>query len=143
MYFVNECSPIFTYNNRATLKPGVVPDEHAVAYSYGSQPALLPGEPPLKKRPICIIPTYKEQTLSPAARIFFGVHHPIQYNVKVKDLGSVHPEYIQILLDNWRTENETNTIQFPEITAEGAAKPEASDEAGPAPAHDASTDPPP
>ncbi|EDU42931.1 conserved hypothetical protein [Pyrenophora tritici-repentis Pt-1C-BFP] len=78
--------PIFTYNKQGTKKPGVVPSEHAIAYSYGYEPILLPGEARLEKDPICIVSNDSEP-LSTASRIYFGIHHPIQYNVKVKDLG--------------------------------------------------------
>lgn len=43
--------------------------------------------------------------LSSALRIFFGIDHPIQYNVKVKDLGYVHPEYLINLIRYWNMEN--------------------------------------
>lgn len=45
--------------------------------------------------------------LSTASRIFFGIHHPIQHNVKVKDIGQVHPDHIRNLLGYWNTQNNT------------------------------------
>jgi len=104
-------SPIFTYSNQGTNKPGVVPSEHAIAYSYGYQPVLLPGETGLEKDPICIIMNPGESALSTASRIFFGIQHPIQYNVKVKDLGYVHPDHLVKFRGYWAMEHQIGTAQ--------------------------------
>jgi hypothetical protein len=102
----NVSRPVFTYNNRATTKPGIRPDEHAIAYSYGYSPHLVAGEQQLQKRPIAVVMTMGERPLSEASRIYFGVYHPVQYNVKVKDLGYVHPQYLATFLEYWKMENE-------------------------------------
>jgi hypothetical protein len=112
-------SPIFTYGNRATTKKGVVPDEHAIAYSYGNSPQLLYGEQESSKEPICIVMSPGERPLSMASRIYFGIHHPIQYNVKVKDLGYVLESCIPNLLGYWNQENGNDTQQAAEVTAQG------------------------
>lgn len=113
-------SPIFTYNNQGTKKSGVEPDEHAVAYTYGKAPTLLPGEDELSKDPICIVMNEGEKPLSIASRIFFGIHHPIQYNVKVKDLGYVHPDHLVNLLGYWAMEAKEDSHQDQDVTAGGA-----------------------
>jgi hypothetical protein len=86
------------------MKPGVNPDEHAIIYSFGSTPVLLPGEANLTKEPIPVVMNRGERPLSQAARIYFGIHHPIQYNVKVKDLGHVHKDWMPKLLGYWLKE---------------------------------------
>jgi hypothetical protein len=43
--------------------------------------------------------------MSASARIYFGIHHPIQYNVKVKDLGNVLPSDLPRFLGYWVKEN--------------------------------------
>ncbi|KAH7356000.1 hypothetical protein BKA66DRAFT_574897 [Pyrenochaeta sp. MPI-SDFR-AT-0127] len=96
--------PIFTYGNQGTKKPGVNPEEHAIAYSHGSTPKLLVGEHGISKNPICVVTNPGEPHMSMSARIFFGLHHPIQYNVKVKDLGYVHPDYVPKLIGYWHEE---------------------------------------
>jgi hypothetical protein len=102
------------------LKPGVVPSEHAIAYSHGyNEPQLLPGEPALDKAPIPILMNDGERPLAMASRIYFGIHHPIQYNVKVKDLGSVHPEWVPTFIGYWNQENG-HTQQAAEVTDEAA-----------------------
>lgn len=56
-----------------------------------------------------------ERNLSNASRIFFGIHHPIQYNVKVKDLGYVYPNEVPRFLGYWTMEN--NSLQSAEVAA--------------------------
>jgi hypothetical protein len=119
-------SPIFTYSGKATTKSGVKADEHAIAYSYGSFPQLVPGEKMLHKPAIPIVMEAGVAPLHIASRIYFGIHHPIQYNIKVKDLGYVHPDWLSTLLFNWRSMNESETRQPADITAE--AEDDASDE---------------
>lgn len=110
----NIIRPIFTYHDQGTLKPGVEPDEHAIAYSWGQHPQLLAGETQLTKEPICIAMTDDRKPLNIASRIFFGIHHPIQYNVKVKDLGYVIPDHLSTLVGYWAMENQDPTKQDPE-----------------------------
>jgi hypothetical protein len=52
-----------------------------------------------------------EPALSTASRIFFGIQHPIQYNVKVKDLGYVHPDYLATFLGYWAMEHQVGSMQ--------------------------------
>jgi hypothetical protein len=111
-------SPIFTYGNRGTTKPGVVPEEHAIIYSYGDAPTLLPGEASLSKQPICVFMQQGETPLSRASRIYFGIHHPIQYNVKVKELGDVRPEHLAYLVGYWNMENQADSQQSAMVTSE-------------------------
>ncbi|KAF7673029.1 hypothetical protein GT037_008980 [Alternaria burnsii] len=98
--------PIFSYGNRGTAKPGVVPHEHAIAYSLGTQPSLVPGEVPLAKAAIPIVMDDGATPLVAASRIYFAIHHPIQYNVNVKSLGYVHPEWLPTFLGYWNQEND-------------------------------------
>jgi hypothetical protein len=93
----------------------VVPSEHAIAYSLGMQPQLVDGEVPLAKASIPIVMNDDATPLVPASRIYFAIHHPIQYNVKVKSLGYVHPDYLPTFLGYWNQEN-TDSQQDPEVT---------------------------
>jgi hypothetical protein len=115
--------PIFTYSGRATLKRGVRPEEHGVVYSHGREPKLVQGEKNIKKPSIAVIMTPGEPTLHIASRIYYGIHHPTQYNVKVKDIGQVHPDHLPTLIGNWRSEDDSETRQAAEVTA-GAEEPE-------------------
>jgi hypothetical protein len=113
-------SPVFTYGGRGTLKPGVVQDEHAIAYTYGYQPQLLFEEKELRKSPICVVMNHGQTPLSAASRIYFGIHHPIHYNVKVKNLGYVHPDWLPSFLGYWNQENGVDTLQMADVTHEAA-----------------------
>jgi hypothetical protein len=100
-------SPVFTYSGRATTKPGVRPSEHSIVHTVGYQPRLLPGEGGIVKESIGVEPppgTSVEPPLNRASRINFGIHHPIQYNVKVKDLGTVSQGDIPKLIGYWQEE---------------------------------------
>jgi len=46
------------------------------------------------------------------------MHHPIQYNVKVKDLGVVHQDWLANFLAYWNMENRADTQQSTEVTNE-------------------------
>ncbi|EAT89691.1 hypothetical protein SNOG_02960 [Parastagonospora nodorum SN15] len=115
--------PIFTYGNQGTKKRGVNPQEHAVAYSEGQSPALLDGEQPLQKNPICVIMANvpKNPPLSAPSRICFGIHHPIKHNVKVKHVGQVKDTDIPYLLGYWKMENANMLNNPAEASAEGWA----------------------
>lgn len=49
-----------------------------------------------------------------ASRIYLGIHHPIQYNNKVKDIGYVPRDVVPILIGIWKAEIDTD--QAPEVT---------------------------
>jgi len=61
-----------------------------------------------------------EKPLPAASRIYFGVYHPIQYNVKVKDLGVVLQDCLPTFIGYWNMENLSDTQQSTEITDEAA-----------------------
>ncbi|KAF2714310.1 hypothetical protein K504DRAFT_456543 [Pleomassaria siparia CBS 279.74] len=113
--------PIFTYGKQGTLKSGVRANEHAVAYSYGQSVEFLPGESEkgLIKDPICIVGLPNVRPLDKASRIYFGIHHPIQYNVKVKDLGDVHRDHLLNLRRYWLLMQRDGTEQDIADTATG------------------------
>ncbi|OMP84065.1 hypothetical protein BK809_0001449, partial [Diplodia seriata] len=97
--------PVSTYGGRATTKRGLDPQQHAIVYITGSVPQYVAGEQRLQKAPIPIIPAEGSVTLNGASRVNFAIHHPIQHNVKVKDLGIVHPDYIPTLISYAKNES--------------------------------------
>lgn len=103
----DESSPVSTYGGRGTLKPGLDPTTHAIVYTTDSAPMELRGENGMEKEPIAIIPN-NGTTLTHSSRLNFALHHPIQHNVKVKDLGRVCPEDLPNLTAYWRMENRLN-----------------------------------
>jgi hypothetical protein len=97
-------SPVFTYGGQATTKPGVRASEHAIVYTSGYAPTAQPAETGMTKDPIPVDAPNNVAVLSAHSRINFGIHQPIQYNVKVKDLGMVPRNYIQNLVGYWQEE---------------------------------------
>jgi hypothetical protein len=112
--------PIYTYSGRATTKPGVQASEHGIAYSWGSQPTLLLGEFGITKPSLTVVMAEGEKVLDKASRIYYGIHHPVQYNVKVKDIGHVVPGQVHLLISNWKAE-DGETKQSGEVTANAEA----------------------
>ncbi|KAF2996444.1 hypothetical protein E8E13_003705 [Curvularia kusanoi] len=110
--------PVFTYSGRGTTKPGVHADEHAVAYDLKKTPLLLPGETGITKASIGVN-MEENETLTKASRIYFGIHHPIQYNVKVKNIGCVCAEHIPSLIGSWREEDGRGGQQALDVTYSG------------------------
>ena len=115
--------PIFTYSNRATTKRGVRPEEHAIVYTRGYIPQLLDGENGITKASISVVSAEGTPVLSIASRIYFGIHHPIQYNVRVKDMGHVPQDLIPTLIGNWREEDDKELGQARDVT-DNAERPE-------------------
>ena len=58
------------------------------------------------------------EQLPQASRIYFGVHHTVQFNVKVKDLGYVHPQWMAVFIGYWSMKQGVDTKQDAEVTAE-------------------------
>jgi len=108
--------PIFTYGNRGTTKRGVRPSEHGIAYSWGYKPQLLQGETGITKLSIPVVMAEGVPVLHAASRIYYGIMHPIQYNVKVKEIGYVPNEYVNIVIGNWKAEDDSDTEQSAEVT---------------------------
>lgn len=108
--------PIFTYSGRATTKRGVRPAEHGIAYSVGRTAQLLPGEGGITKPSIAVSTAEGVPDLDVASRIYYGIMHPIQYNVKVKDIGRVPKPYIPSLIGNWKEEEENETARAAYLT---------------------------
>jgi hypothetical protein len=105
-------SPIFTYSGRATTKPGVRAAEHGIAYSWGQKPQLVDGETGISKSAVAVVMSPSEPPLHWASRVYYGIHHPIQYNVKVKEVGYVPATHIPTLIGNWKEE------EYPEHPAD-------------------------
>lgn len=97
--FVYACA-ISTYSGRGVLKPGCLPSEHTIVYAQGASPTYLQGEyeAGMTKEPIEIIPADSSVTIIPTSRLRLGKIYPVEWNVKVKDIGQVHPEHLSKLL---------------------------------------------
>lgn len=109
--------PIFTYSGHGTTKPGVRASEHAVVHSWNEPARVLQGETGITKPPVIVVMAQGERSLHIASRIYFGIHHPIQYNVKVKEIGYVPPEQVHTLIGSWQAENQ-GTNQASDVTVD-------------------------
>jgi hypothetical protein len=109
--------PVFTYSGRGTTKPGVRASEHGIICSWGQEAKLLPGESGITKTSLNVVMAAGESDLHKASRIYYGIHHPIQYNVKVKDIGYIPKNQIPILIGNWKEEDSSDTEQESDVTA--------------------------
>ena len=89
----------------------------------------LNGECGITKPPIVVDMAAGENYLDAASRIYFGIHHPIQYNVKVKDVGQVPNEAIPLLIGNWREENRPDQYSRQSASVTALAEVDEVDEA--------------
>jgi hypothetical protein len=63
------------------------------------------------KEPIEIEPLDSSIRIRRESRIRFGKTYPIEKNVKVKDIGRVHPSHKSKLLQYWTDEDEAEVDQ--------------------------------
>jgi hypothetical protein len=108
--------PIFTYSGRATTKHGVRAEEHGIIYTSGKTAQLLPGEVGIRKASLSVEMAKNVPPLDKASRIYYGIHHPIQYNVKVKEIGYIPKKQIPVLIGQWKEEDDKDTEQSQEVT---------------------------
>jgi hypothetical protein len=71
----------------------------------------------MTKEPIEIIPVDSSIQLRPESRIRFSKRYPIEMNVKVKDIGRVHPNHLSLLWQYWNDEDhaqreESQQVEF-------------------------------
>ncbi|PVH94889.1 hypothetical protein DM02DRAFT_175430 [Periconia macrospinosa] len=101
--FVYACA-ISTYTRRGVLKPGCDPAEHTIVYAQGSNPTYIAGEleAGMVREPLEVIPADATVVIDPYSRLRLGKTYPIEWNVKVKDIGQVHQEHLSKLLLYWK-----------------------------------------
>lgn len=71
--------------------------EHGVIYTGKSAPDTR-NEPGLQPGSIRVNPDEKNAVLDPQSRINYGKLYNVEYNVKVKNFGSLSPEYLDVLM---------------------------------------------
>jgi hypothetical protein len=97
--------PILTYNGRGCTKNGVVASEHAIAYTWNDTPRFVQGEAGFTKPGVPVVMADDVSNLHFASRINFGIEYPIQYNIKVKDIGYVRADHVPTLISSWQEEH--------------------------------------
>jgi hypothetical protein len=103
--------PIFTYSGRATTKRGVRAAEHGIAYTWGKLPELIHGEGGMTKPSVAVVMNPSLQPLNVASRIYYGITHPIQYNVKVKEIGYVLQAHVPSVISSWKIEENRQDVE--------------------------------
>ncbi|ELR07572.1 hypothetical protein VC83_06049 [Pseudogymnoascus destructans] len=92
------CLPILTYGRRATTKPGVKPEHHAIIYTVKSSknprnpPREIEGEDPLLNTPIRVDPTAPQHVLERESRLNYAKLYTVEHNVKVCFIGKIHKD---------------------------------------------------
>jgi hypothetical protein len=95
--------PILSYDGLGTTKRGVDPTTHTVAYPSGATPQYLPGESAtLEREPIEISWESNDIVFEEAFRINFGKTYSIHSDTKVKSIGRVAPDSMELLTKHWR-----------------------------------------
>lgn len=101
--------PVNTYKSQGVARPGFNADDweaHAIIHMEDSNPASLPGEPPMSKTPIAVTKTSEDQKLHPASRIRFDKVFSIEHNVKVKNVGKITEKSLPWFRYYWQMEAE-------------------------------------
>jgi hypothetical protein len=94
--------PITTYRGHATTECGVIPSDHAILCHRSEKPHLVPHETGITMDHFSMIVLDQTDPPLPTSRINFGAYYPIQYNVKVKNLGYIPEKQLGRLVDYWR-----------------------------------------
>jgi hypothetical protein len=66
----------------------------------------------ITKASIAVVMANDVPELEPASRIYYGIQHPIQYNLKVKEIGYLPQAHVPTLIGNWRAEDKNDTNQY-------------------------------
>ncbi|KAF2802502.1 uncharacterized protein BDZ99DRAFT_576869 [Mytilinidion resinicola] len=85
------CVPVHTYGNRGTAKPGITPGDHAASVLVDGSYTLQDSEEELTKAPIHVVRENLAVSIDPASRINFAKVYTVDYNLRVKNIGRIHP----------------------------------------------------
>ena len=103
----NANSPINTYSNKGTAKPGVIKANHAIIYNHDSTPRTSDDErPAIGERgmlsPIRVRGCLQSDRCHPMARINFARTYTVEHNVKVYHFGNVLKDDLSVLMEQWQ-----------------------------------------
>ncbi|KAF2839894.1 hypothetical protein M501DRAFT_1003381 [Patellaria atrata CBS 101060] len=96
--------PVSTYSQRGCTKCPEKAREHGIIYTSEYEPQPITGEPPFIYQSIKIKPVTDDIYLHSASRINFAETKSIQTNVKVKEIGNVIDEHLNLLDLQWKQE---------------------------------------
>ncbi|CAN9174364.1 unnamed protein product [Alternaria alternata] len=102
--FVYTCC-ITTFGEQGVMRPGCTPSEYTILYLQGTDPShyYVPGEyeSGMIKEPMALIPANLGIHVHHRSRIRLSKLYPIEMNVKVKAIGKIHGDQLEMLL--WYT----------------------------------------
>jgi hypothetical protein len=100
------CIAINTYNGKGGGNKRRSTEEdrsHTIVHDCTKKPQLVAGEKGFYKEPIAVIMTPPE-TLHVASRLNYAKVHTVEHNVKVMDVGMVHPSSMPYFESHWESE---------------------------------------
>jgi hypothetical protein len=108
-------SAVSTHSGRGS--PQNNKNEHGIIYT-GKLATNPSNEPGLQPKAIRVNPDEKGAVLDPQSRINYGKLYNVEYNVKVKNFGSLSPEYLKALLEQFSAVF-TSRIRMTGVSAPG------------------------
>ena len=100
-----------TYGKRATAKPGVKPEHHAIIYTGGKVPKEVEGEKKLHNKAIRVHPESSQHKLAPESRVNYAKMYTVEHNTKVCFIGKIHQESKSRFLATWKSNLEEDDDQ--------------------------------
>lgn len=100
------CVAINTYGGRGVGGKRRANDEdrsHTIIHDSTKEPQRVANEKRIVKEPIAVIMTAPE-TLQVASRLNYAKVHTVEHNVKVMDVGMVHPTSMPFFEAHWESE---------------------------------------
>lgn len=100
------CVAINTYSGKGVSgkrRANVEDRSHTIVHDSTKPPQYVAGEKKIVKEPIAVIMTSPE-TLHVASRLNYAKVHTVEHNVKVMDVGMVHPESMAFFEAHWQNE---------------------------------------
>lgn len=96
--FADICSAVSTHSGRGSPKSNQY--EHGVIYTGKSAPDTR-NEPGMQPKAIKVNPDQKGAVLDENSRLNYGKVYNVEHNVKVKNFGSLNPESLKDLIDQF------------------------------------------
>ena len=100
------CIAINTYNGKGggnKRRSDAEEKSHTIVHDCTKHPQLVAGEKGFQKEPIAVVMTPPE-TLHIASRLNYAKVHTVEHNVKVMDVGMVHPTSMPYFKVHWENE---------------------------------------
>jgi hypothetical protein len=91
------CCPIQTYQKRGTTKSRINVENHAIVYTAGSEPKLLPEEESPGMGSFQIVMEDKSVTVDQSSRLNFGKVYTVEHNIKVRNVGKINKDSLSRL----------------------------------------------